>query len=214
MTRIVILYLLLLSFSSAELKAQTSTTTTTLTVTPIVTPVIVTPYIVSNTVFQYLPALQPAPTAAAYQQQQQNNDIDRMVRERVDAILRERFGAPDKGPPKLILPAEYNNTAKDNKPVEDLTEKVANMLATKSCVRCHTEGVRTAGKISLFTKKSDGLFFQPTATKVEIAKMLRVDPTTGRSQMPPNGDVATDPNHPEALKQEDRALLQRWFEQK
>lgn len=164
------------------------------------------PVAVPATVFQYMPAVQPTyqpavPISQAVPSQPPASaDIDKMVRDRVDQILRERSN--DSGPPALLMPDQSPPLATSS---ENLDTQVANLLSTKSCVQCHTGGrpVAVKGNVTLFVQKGDDLFFQPTVTKQKI-----LDAVSDNPRMPPN--ALGNPNHPDALRPPEIALLQRW----
>lgn len=140
------------------------------------------PVLVPAAAFQFLPALQPvaappapvpvapaasaavpAPAAAGPQA-----DIDRLVRDRVEAILREKTNQQDSGPPVLILPGDTPAPppASTLSPVEVETKAVT--LLSQRCYECHTQGAKTSGDVTLFTKSGEQLMFQPSVTKAKI----------------------------------------------
>jgi hypothetical protein len=176
---------------------------------------IAVPVLVPATVFQYLPALQPsvavavpsAPVAAApaastpytapgaASAPATTPDLEAIINARVDAALRARSG--DRGPPALILPSELQSAApKPQEPAPmappattgTLDQQVANLLASKSCVKCHTaDGVTPVkGSVTLFVKKDTQLFFQPSVSKAKIIAAVSPD-ATGNVSMPPGG---------------------------
>jgi hypothetical protein len=190
------------------------------------------PVLVPSTVFQYLPALQPsavavgatpvtaAPVATATAaaptapQTMTAADIDRIVNERVEAAIRARLNGNEKAPPPLILPGEVLKSlepkAEAQPPVQpaaqgDLTQAVANMLSSKSCVQCHTAGDQPVkGNVTLFTKKDTQLFFQPSVSKQVLLTAVTPD-RSGAVAMPPSGSP---------LGANDVDLLRRWEAQK
>jgi mono/diheme cytochrome c family protein len=174
----------------------------------VVAPIAV-PVLVPATVFQYLPALQPAAVAAVPAQAvaPQAPNIEQMVQERVDAALRARLGNDDRGPPPLILPNDFLSAAPPPPAApEDLSQRVANMLAGQSCVNCHTagEGRPVKGNVTLFAKKDNQLLFQPSVSKQQLVAAV-IPNAQGKAAMPPNGP---------ALTAAELDLLRRWEVQK
>lgn len=199
---------------------------------------IAVPLLVPSSVFQYLPALSPVisipvSTAAApvvatpapvspvasstVNQGQTSIDIERMVNERVERAIRERFNSVtpgDSGPPPLILPNDFTKapepqvaptTSIDVKD-EEVPQRVAQLLAN-NCAKCHTAGEKVSGSVTLFVKKDTQLYLQPSIAKNEILKAV-APPTT---LMPP--DAKGNKDSPAALKGNDLVLLQRWVNQ-
>jgi hypothetical protein len=174
---------------------------------------IAVPVLVPATVFQYIPAIQPSvavPVAAAPAapvQTPQQPDIDALVKARVEAALRERSNPGDSGPPPLILPGELTAEQPKAQPAaqNDLNGQVANMLAGKSCVNCHTEGDKPVkGNVTLFVKKAAQMFFQPSVDRKKILDSVVPD-KEGKPQMPPSG---------QSLAVGELDLLRRWEAQK
>ncbi len=165
-------------------------------------------------VFQYLPAMQPTTampvSATPVENRQVGNsqlDIEKLVRDRVDTVLRER-NAGDSGPPPLIIAGEL--PVKQQQQPDNLDQQVANMLASKSCVQCHTDDGKSKvkGGVTLFTGNNDQYFFQPSVDKNKLYNA--VYGTNGRGfAMPPA--AKGDPNHQDALKANDIALLKQWI---
>ncbi len=174
----------------------------------IVAPVAI-PSLVPATVFQYLPALTPtaqitpvvtnavsapvvnsqvAGEGVAVRANSNANgvDIDRLVNERVAKILEARTNNKDSGPPALILPEELKSkqdARQETKqvPEADLNQKAVQILANK-CSSCHTASVKISGGVTLFSKKEDQLYFQPSVNKQTIWNVLK-PPTPS---MPPS----------------------------
>lgn len=200
---------------------------------------IAVPVLVPATVFQYLPALQPsfpvavpttpvvapttvgapavgtAPTAGSTLTAA---DIDALINARVEARLRSMNG--DKGPPTLILPGDFQPALP--KPAEPappqnqqvgLDQQVASMLGSKTCVQCHTagNGAPVKGNVTLFVKRENQLFFQPSVSKEKIVAAVSPSPNTAPGG--PGGQPSMPPNGP-ALSQNEVALLRQWQDQK
>jgi hypothetical protein len=181
----------------------------------VLTPVAI-PVLVPTAVFQYLPALAapvvaappvavtpavpvPAPAAAP-----SPVDIDRLVRERVDAILREKLNTAvnDDDPPPLNV---VGGAPKRENP-QEIVQQVANLLANR-CASCHTAGVKVSGDVTLFVKKGEQMEFRPSVGKKAI--LAAVTPgMSGAAKMPPT--AKTDPT--KAVQPTEVALLRRWDE--
>jgi hypothetical protein len=97
-------------------------------------------------------------------------DIEKMVKERVEAALREyqvskaSAVADDNSPPSLTFddePVAKSNPGKDNNWV----------LAMKnSCSRCHQQGISTRGDVVLFDKNGN---YAPNVSDRVIAESIR-----------------------------------------
>lgn len=189
-------------------------------VTEVVTPIAV-PVLVPATVFQYLPALQPvvtpiavAPVAAApvaVSPAPTTADVDSMIRARVDVILREHLNNNDAGPPTLIVPTDLPSLPQQPTaaPVVtgDLNQRVATLLGSKSCVNCHTAGTGSPvkGNVTLFTRRDNQTFFQPSVAKTQIVAAVTPSVPNTQPNMPPNGAP---------LVQHELDLLRQWSEQR
>jgi len=154
---------------------------------------VVTPVLLPAAVFQYLPALQPvlpvqAVPGGQYEatQPQLGQDIDRIIRERVDAILREKFGTVDDGPPALVGGSQGLTG-------QALQDAALSLLAN-NCMSCHTQGTKTAGNVTIFTKSGEELFFQPNRSK----SALFAEISSGRM---PKGKKAITNGDLEVLRQ-------------
>lgn len=167
----------------------------------VVAPVAV-PVLVPASVFQYVPALtqvapvQPAvpvspvnaPVAAPAQAAASTAELDRLIRERIEAILREKANQGDDGPPILlgVGPVEQprgNGTLPAMSP-EELQAKALTLLS-RNCYECHTQGVKTAGTVTIFTKSGEQLGFQPSVPKSKLLSVIE------SGDMPRKGTIST-----------------------
>lgn len=145
-------------------------------------------------------------------QQQAPSDLDArieaIINAKLDKLMQQQ--APqdsdqqqDDGPPALT-PGNGNTEAS---PVSmqnsDLDTRVANMLAGKTCITCHTQGVKVSGGVTLFSQNANGLTFNPSVSKEVIYNAVKPPPF-----MPPT--AKRDPNHPDAIKGADLQLLKAW----
>ncbi len=223
MTRIVIALTAILCITTNTFANYCSTR---VIVKKVAVPVAV-PVLVPATVFQYLPAVTPSiavqgaysqPVVGGYPQAgyapqvqapvQSGNDlearIEAIINAKLDKILKQQKLAvepEDEGPPPLDLGND------DQSKGPDLLPQVAEMLATKTCVQCHTKGVKVSGSVVLFVKKPDGLYFEPSVTKDRIIAAVKPPP-----RMPPT--ARGDPNHVDAIKGSDLQLLYAWLKDK
>lgn len=140
-------------------------------------------------------------------------DLERLIAARIDAALRDRLRPGDKGPPPLILPGSLpkrlDPPALPETPAQqpaapqagDLNQQVANMLASESCIRCHSAGDKPVkGNVTLFTKTGQQTMFQPSVSKKQILDAVTPD-ASGAAPMPPGGP---------ALSASKLDLLKRW----
>lgn len=216
----IVMTLLILGICSTKVIAQCGTVpyithvhqpAKTVFVNEIIAPVAIPVYI-PVTVFQYLPpvaAISAAPvvpvnstvpvtttTKPVTQAVNQNitaADIDKLVSARVDAILRARTNGNDSGPPPLIVSEELpkKTETKTTAATGDITQQVANILGQQSCINCHTAGAAPVkGNVTLFVKKANKLFFQPSVSEKQILAVLQPD-ASGKVSMPPNGTQQT-----------------------
>lgn len=153
------------------------------------------PQVYPQTVFQYLPALQP-------QVQLSNQDIDRLVQAKVDKILKERSFSNDSGPPALILRGSVDGN--------DYTQQVADVLANKTCATCHTKNDTNPvrGDVVLFDKKDGQYFFEPNISGEDIFNAVAPQGPGNRVKMPPA--AKGDPQSPNALNAQEIDLIRKW----
>lgn len=189
----------------------------------VVTPVAV-PVVVPATVFQYLPALQAvAPTAVQVQQPQvpvaqtaspaqtqtlSINELDNLIRQRLEVAMRARAGATSDPPALQVANAPVSTPQGSPQPAnsQQLVQTVANSLAQK-CASCHSSD-RPSGGVTLFTRSGDGLQFSPSVGKDAILRAA--SPQNGApARMPPA--ARTDPQA--GLNETDLTALRQWVAQ-
>jgi hypothetical protein len=163
----------------------------------IVVPVAI-PVLIPAAVFQYLPAIQPvvpvaaaapyvpvaAPTTVAAHGVGSQADLDRLIRDRIEAIIREKLNQQDGGPPTLILSGDPAPAAQPAPAAADIQTRALGILS-RGCYTCHTQGVKTQGNVSIFVKTGDQLGFQPNVSKDKLLRAIE------SGDMPKNGHPIT-----------------------
>ena len=181
------------------------------------------PILVPATVFQYIPAIVPTatavtpvtpvsavpttPVAPTVPTTPSAAEMEKLITARVDKLVQERLKyimPGDTGPPPLIMNAPANAPTPNNVPAPtnnntgDINMQVAQILGN-NCAKCHTQGTKTAGGVTLFVKNGEQLFLQPSVSKADIWNTVK-PPTPS---MPPAGN--------NQLKPEEVSLLQKWM---
>lgn len=133
--------------------------------------------------------------------------VEKIVRETLENVIREKLQATDPGPPAAFegpdAPAavEYPNIRSGGPvlaPALSLQTRVEAALQGK-CQRCHQAGDRVEGNVVLFDAAGR---LAPNVSLDNIATAVR----TGA--MPPA--AKGDPDSPRGLSREDRGLLEAW----
>lgn len=173
------------------------------------------PLLVPSTVFQYLPAITPTPVVAstpavtapvtqpvASKPAASNVDIEKLVNEKVEALLRDKISNSSDGMPPPIKWGALSHL-KDTVPVSTNTSpsnstidpNTAFSLLKTHCASCHGGG-KKAGGVIIFD--ADGRYAPNTTAKAIVDSI-----TSG--SMPKN--------NPDAISKQDQILLQKWASQ-
>lgn len=152
--------------------------------------VIAVPVLTPVAVFQYLPPVTPGYSPLSGRPT--NEEIDRLIRERIDALIKERSQENS----ELPMAREWVDPAAAASRAE--TKFRVTAVLEQRCASCHSTDVAKGG-IILFNRRGE---LEPNVTRAQIRDAINA------GLMPPNarGNVSS----PVAVPASDRAIITQW----